>query len=228
MSRLYSIAGIVAFILLLPSCVKDYIVVANEEYESIYRVEDFIVSGSGSCLTILPEVSSYDAGFDEESKAFYSSLDSSLSYSGKVHYQAFSGGYHKVLSAVDWRINTVDIISREDFDEQHPAGSSLCDLIEIRYHYKHSLINRPLSDIHYGVMMITDYFPYGGYDYAFLKLCLYQTPFTNYREIQECEKITAPLSYGEAPFPAIEIRITDAFGREFVKQYDPKIEQSTL
>lgn len=214
----------------MQSCIKNYTIVGAEEYEHIYRIEDIDVSMFDTYLIIVPKVSYYNNDFDAESRAFYSSIDSSLSYTGKVYSRAFNGGYHKVFSAVDWRLNILEVTTLEDFDELHPAGSSLSDLIEIRYNYKHAMILRPLSDIQYGTMMVTDYFPEETFDwYSDLTLCLYKSPVNNYREIHECARNVPPLSFGEVPFPSIEIRLSDAFGREFVKQCArEKIDEPTL
>ena len=47
----------------------------------------------------------------------------------------------------------------EDFDEKHPAGSLLNDVLEIEYFYKWSVLSAPMDSFQYGSLMLADYYP---------------------------------------------------------------------
>lgn len=226
MNRIVTIS-LVMMTIVLSSCIKDFKRVEGEPYEKIYRIEQLDVRFGVTEIAINPIVSTYDESFDAESRAFYNSIDSSLTYTGKVYVRPFNGGYRPIFSAIDWRLCQIDVIALEDFNDAHLSGSLLNDLIEIRYYYKHSFIRRPLSELTYGVLMMTDYLDVDNI-YGDLHLVMYPEPRTQHKEYHETTIVRDNIYEGVVNFPAIEIRITDAFGREFVKQYDPKIDEPTL
>lgn len=97
--------------------------------------------------------------------------------------------------AIDWRITKIDIIALEDYDENHPAGELLNDVVSITYTGRDRReITLPVSEIGYGDIMLGYYVPGGIENY-----CLKLWPK---------EGATKPSKF--------EIRIEDAFGRGFV------------
>lgn len=173
---------------LLPFAVSCNIENAYEDvtYESIYQVTDC----SLEYWTIKPNYS-FSHDFDTESKVFYETIDTSLTY--KRAPLSSSKKEREKVCALDWRITDIDVTALEDFDENHSAGSSLKDVLYITYCYKGNYISLPLSDIKYGSIMLSDFYPYAP------------------------DELTLSLSLpdGMVYNSAIEVRITDAFGRVF-------------
>lgn len=203
------------------SCIPQYEKVENDPYEAIYRVEDINAEIIFHQLFIRPLIGEKDEAFDAESRSFYSSVDTSLCFTGKVPYTAFNGGYRPVLSAVDWRISKMDVITLEDFDDAHPAGTSLIDLCELWYEYKHSYIIGPLKDVCITPLMLTDYDPWNKGQREILKLELHtsadkipqRAEHPHYKRLDYDSKDLTN-------FPTVEVRITDTFGREFIKRVE--------
>ncbi len=217
--QLFAAIGCVA--IFASSCIPQYEKVENDPYEAIYRVEDINAEIIFHQLFIRPLIGEKDEAFDAESRSFYSSVDTSLCFTGKVPYTAFNGGYRPVLSAVDWRISKMDVITLEDFDAAHPAGSSLMDLCELWYEYKHSDIIGPLKDVYLNPLMLTDYDPWNKGHHEILKIELHSSadkipPRAEYPHYKKRDYDSKDLTN----FPAVEVRITDAFGREFIKRVE--------
>ena len=206
-------AGIGCAAILASSCISKYEKIESEPYESIYRVEDIKVKKELYQLFISPVIGEKDEMFDAESRAFYKSVDTVFSFTGKVPYTAFNGGHRPVLSAVDWRILKIDIISLEDFDAAHPAGSSLMDLCELWYEYKHSDIIGPLKDVYLNPLMLTDYDPWNKGHHEILKLELHSSadkipPRAEYPHYKKRDYDSKDLTN----FPTVEVRITGGKG----------------
>ena len=139
----------------------------NQEYleESctiIYRINSIRASSDGHTIEIFPELIT-DKSVDVESRHFYNEIDTNLVFKGWVKYRgAYRAHMESDWSLIDWRITGIEVKAIEDFDEKHPAGSSLNDVMELCYSYKKSFMIVPLSDFKYGRMMLTDYYP--GFD----------------------------------------------------------------
>ena len=206
-----------ALIMVLTSCIKDYEKVEGETYPSIFMAEDLDIEISYYNIYISPVCGEFDESFDLQSRSFYNSLDTSLSYTGKVPVKKFNGGYRELPSAIDWRLKGIDVYSLEDFDTDHPAGSSLNDLCQIWYDYKHCRVIRPLTDICYGTLMLTDYYKSRGESGAGLKIYLYDSSvdIPEMKAYPDYKKIIYEHTE-ESAFPKVEVRITDGFGRDFV------------
>lgn len=207
---------IVLAIIMLSSCVKNYKEIEEEPYPSIFRVDQINVQISMYGIEIKPVCAEFDKEFDTQSREFYSSLDTSLTYTGKVSVKKFNGGFREKPSAIDWRFNSIEIFTLEDFDPKHPAGSSLNDLCQIWYRYKHALVIRPLSDVRYGTLMLTDYYPYNEGFGETIQIYLYDSSvdIPKMKVYPEYKKFTYQHP-AESAFPKVEVRITDAFGNEY-------------
>ena len=84
------------------------------------------------------------------------------------------------------------------FDEKHPAGSSLNDVLDISYWYKRAWLTKPVSEISYGSLMLADFLH--GAENVFLDF----PGLTLSRRIPDSR-----------PLPPVEVCLTDSFGREF-------------
>lgn len=167
----------------LSGCWYEYF---EEEIRPIYKVDSLRLDGN----RIIPYCTK-DWQFDAESRQFYIAADTSLVIRGYRHKTDWWISY----SAVDWRITKIDVIALEDYDENHPAGELLNDVLSITYTgMDRKTITKPVSEIDYGDIMLGYYVP-GGTDYYCLKL------WPN-------EGAIKPSNF--------EVRIEDAFGRVFV------------
>ena len=168
----------------LASCIKQDKTITTSFY-SIYRVSGFNVDGQ-----FISPICDYVDSADIESRNFYAQLDSSLTF--QVIRTPYTKVEHQDICAIDWRIISIDIVALERYDENHPAGNSLNDIMSIEYTYKGKEVLLPLSEVHYGSIMLSDYYPYDP-DFTFLYLRT-----TNGRE-----------------FPAsFQVKIQNAFGNE--------------
>ncbi|MBR3074268.1 MAG: hypothetical protein IKH11_00740 [Bacteroidales bacterium] len=190
---------------LLSSCDLEH---KNQEYVEMSPVRMYQITGIKFCgpWTIMPAFTStynFDTAFDKESRAFYSSIDTSLVYKGWVH-KATSSHPADYWCAADMRLTSIDVITLEDYDASHPAGSSLNDILQIKYWFKYQLITKPLAEFGYGDLMLMDYFPYedGRNSISFDTL---DPEYTSPREIKH------------------EIRIEDAFGNTFTANSESDI-----
>lgn len=181
------------------SCKKDYV---TQEPGRIYRMEGIQVFTEPSenlepgCIGIQP-LYAYDEAFEQESRQFYKSLDTTLVFKGYLKIRN-KNMYMKYWNLLDMRIVSIEVIALESFDEKHPAGSSLNDVLNISYWYKRTWITKPVSEISYGSMMLAD-FIHGS-----------ENVFLGYPGVTLSCKIP-----DSRPLPPVEVRITDAFGREF-------------
>ena len=205
MQRLKMSLAAVAALLCFSSCVeKDH---RNEEYVEetyvkIFKPQEFRVSSIGEGGVSLKAVpAEYDRNFELESRSFYSSLDSSLVFKGWRYKITNSNRELSEWCAIDFRITKIDVITLADFDASHPAGSSINDLMSVRYMYMHEIVSRKLMDFSYGQLMLADYFPYAEDQWFF--------------------DIGPAVAFDEVPlqFKAYEVIIETAFGNQFKFKY---------
>lgn len=178
---------LLAVFLPIMSCTREGIEVIT--YDRIYRVSGIFLSGGCIKPTCI-----YEDEANTNSKLFYESLDTSLffkkKHTSKVEYDE--------ISAIDWRIENIIVEALDDYDQTHLAGACLNDVLMIRYEYKTNKVFCGLSDLHYGSLMLTDYYPYAK-DFSML----YLVPFDESQTLDG---------------KRIRLTITDSFGNSFVTQ----------
>ena len=200
MKKAFWVVAIISVsLVLLVSCKKDYV---RQEPGRIYRMDGIQLYTYPSenlmpgCVGIQPHYD-YDEAFEEESRQFYKSLDSTLVFKGYLKIRS-SNLYMKYWDLLDMRISSIEVTALADFDEAHPAGSSLNDILNISYWYKRAWITKPVADISYGCMMLADCVPGA------------ENTFLSYPGLTlSCKNADSQ------PLPPVEVRITDSFGREF-------------
>jgi hypothetical protein len=164
-------------------------------YAHLYGVDSITVESKS--MAIIPYYSRVED--DSSRRAFYADLDTSLLYQG-VLYQDFADDLRNNWCALDLRINNIEITSLINLDSQHPAGSIVNDLFSIRYFYKLHPVEKSLASFHYGDLMLCDLY----FSSPVLLLCLKTEDKDNYLA---------------QPGPCFEIRIKDAFGKEFSDRF---------
>ena len=175
---------------------KEYV---EMTYVNIYQADSLYFRGKASNSISIAATCSWSKEFEKESRRFYMEVDSNLVYKGWRRKVTDKNCQQDFWSAIDWRFTKIEFITKENYDSSHPAGSSLNDLLYIEYDYKYNYVQKRLSDVVYGNMMLTDYYPYNEY-YSILR-------FT---------KID-----GSATLPNdFIIRFHDAFGRVFTVDSD--------
>lgn len=199
------IFAVAAALALVSSCDLEH---KNQEYVEMSPVRMYQITGIKFIgpWTIMPAFTStynFDTAFDKESRAFYSSIDTSLVYKGWVH-KVSSSHPADYWCAADMRLTSIDVITLEDYDASHPAGSSLNDILQAVYWYKYQTVKKPLAEFGYGDLMLMDYFPYkdGGNCISFDTL---DPEYTNPNDKKH------------------EIRIEDAFGNTFIANSETDI-----
>lgn len=155
-------------------------------YDKICQVSDIYIQGS----SIYP-VYGYDQDFDAASRAFYQEADTSLTF--KVRQLPEAKNQYMSLSAMDWRITSISVVTLDDFDTDHPAGSSLNDILKVRFWYHKEQKEIALKDVGYGSIMLVDYYTYP-IPGDFIEIDLVYPDDCTFR-------------------PAIEVTVEDAFGR---------------
>ena len=190
---------LVACLSIVVSCKKDYV---RQEPGRIYRMDGIQLFSEPSenlepgCIGIQP-LYSYDEAFEQESRQFYKSLDTALVFKGYLKIRN-KNMYMKYWNLLDMRISSIEVTALAAFDETHPAGSSLNDILNISYWYKRIRITKPVSEISYGSMMLAD-FVHGS-----------ENVFLGYPGVTLSRKTP-----DSSPLPPVEVRLTDSFGREF-------------
>ena len=159
-------------------------------YETIIQASGIYVLG-GSICPIYNTVK-FDPSFDAESRAFYKSLDTVLTWKREVSRHEYVRTELVTNCAVDWRITGISVTALEDCDSSHPAGASLNDLLSVGYYYKDEMHRMRLADVKYGSIMLCDYHPYAPDTSPFVLLPPDGTKL-----------------------PAVEVTIEDSFGRRF-------------
>ena len=165
---------------------EEYITVS---YEAFYRVTSIQLSYQ-SFRAECPSSPDTDA----ESRAFYEAADTSLTF--RLHKPSPAHPERGKVAAIDWRITGINVITLENLDKNHPAGSSMNNILNIEYEYKNKRCLLPLTEVKYGTIMLSDYFPYDP-EWSLFTL----RPFDERMQM-----------------PRIEVRIDDAFGRTLTAQ----------
>lgn len=190
---------LVACLSIVVSCKKDYV---RQEPGRIYRMDGIQLFTDPSdnlepgCIGIQPQYS-YDEAFELESRQFYKSLDTTLVFKGYLKIRN-KNMYMKYWNLLDMRIASIEVTALAAFDEKHPAGSSLNDVLDISYWYKRARLTKPVSEISYGSIMLADFI--WGAENVFLGF----PGLTLSRRIPDSRLL-----------PPVEVRLTDSFGREF-------------
>lgn len=190
---------LVACLSIVVSCKKDYV---RQEPVRIYRMDGIQLFSEPSenldpgCIGIQPQYA-YDELFEQESRQFYKRLDTALVFKGYLKIRN-KNMYMKYWNLLDMRIASIEVTALAAFDETHPAGSSLNDILNISYWYKRIRITKPVSEISYGSMMLAD-FVHGS-----------ENVFLGYPGVTLSRKTP-----DSSPLPPVEVRLTDSFGREF-------------
>ena len=183
-----------SILLVMLSCERknEYIEIT---YDNICQVTDIYIQGS----SIYP-VYEYDQTSDAESRMFYVNADTSLFFEIKQLPPAKT--QYMSLSAMDWRITSISVVTLDNFDADHPAGSSLNDVLKVRFWYHKEIMEIPLSDVVYGSIMLVDYYTY---------------PYPG-------DAVSLDLVYPNhcAVRPEIEVTIEDAFGRRMTARTGDK------
>ena len=174
---------------LLASCDRegDYV---ETSYIRIYQVVSISLEGESE----LSMRCSDNLDFDAESRAFYQAADTSLTF--KLRRPNHAHPERGTIGAIDWRIASIEATTMEDFDENHPAGSSMNDLLCFEYEYKNKRHSIPLTEIKYGTIMLIDYYPYD----------------------PDWKQPWFRLSIDRVRMPHMEVTIKDAFGRTLTAQ----------
>lgn len=133
----------------------------------------------------------FDPSFDAESRAFYKSLDTVLTWKRNVP-KNYMERASVTTCAVDWRITDISVTTLEDYDSSHPAGSSMDDILSVRYYFRDEMHTIRLADVKYGTIMLCDYHPYVPDISPFILL-----------------------PPDGAKLPAVEVTVEDSFGRSF-------------
>ena len=122
----------------------------EEPYKRIGRVSEVFMTPSGVVYF------DFDASdeWDNESRQFYAACDSSLIV--RYRHREIHPEYDPHL-VIDWRLTKVEVTALEDYDRQHPAGSSLNDILMLYYYYKGEQVGIPLSKLKYGDVMLAEY-----------------------------------------------------------------------
>jgi len=157
---LLTIAALPCFI----SCFNKQYVEAS--YYRIYKVDSLFMRSRSWNNASIEAVCSWTVQFDEDSRRFYEEVDTSLICKG------WRDKYEHKVSAIDWRITKIDFITNVDYDESHPAGSLINDLFTVIYLYKYEVVKKRMSDLSYGSIMLTDYYPYDDATPVFLQFHL--------------------------------------------------------
>ena len=184
----------------LSSCIKDWNYI-EQPVDRIFRLEGIELYGQQieglgpNDVAIQPQYI-YSSDFDTVSRQYYADKDTSLMFCGNLTITG-KNYYLKHWNLIDLRFVSVDVISLVDFDDKHPAGSSINDFFSLSYWYKHRLYTIPVSDVEFGRVMLGDFFPSTeGY----------------------CSLPGLVLTFNgkeSLDLPPIEVRITDAWGRTF-------------
>ena len=158
-------------------------------YKTIIQASDIYIL-SGSICPIYNTVK-FDPSFDAESRAFYKSVDTVLTWKRKAP-KNYMERASVTTCAVDWRITDISVTTLEDYDSSHPAGSSMDDILSVRYYFKDEMHTIRLADVKYGTIMLCDYHLYA----------------------PDASPLLLPPD-GANPLPAVEVTVEDSFGRSF-------------
>lgn len=226
---------IIPLLFLFSSCEEDKDKYVEEEYYSYFKVDSLAFREAGHSrvynriyFVYSITVQEQDHGgtlieaTPEEREEIHSFYGEKCIYKGKMYYVLEQNLKPKrvdhPMSAIDWRITDLDIITLADWDESHKAGASVNDLFALSYSYCDSRYNIPLAQLKKGDVMLTDFFtpsafekdpPYDLYEDAFhLGVYLYlispPNPDVNRLAANSCH---------------LEITMKNDLGQTFVCQY---------
>ena len=144
------------------SCEKEYVEIT---YKGIYQADSIYIDsrflrGKSNHTVYLLHSCSWSKEFEKESRRFYMEVDSNLVYKGWRYTITNTDRSMEDWCAIDWRFTKIEFITEENYDSSHPDGSLLNDLLYIDYRYMYNRIRKKLSDVAYGNLMLTDYYPY--------------------------------------------------------------------
>ena len=144
------------------SCNKEYVEIT---YKGIYQADSIYIDsnnlrGKSNQSVYLLHSCSWSKEFEKESRRFYMEVDSNLVYKGWRYKITNTNRQYEEWCAIDWRFTKIEFITEENYDSSHPAGSLLNDLLYIDYQYMYNRVRKKLSDVAYGNLMLTDYYPY--------------------------------------------------------------------
>ena len=153
------------FIELLCVFVSLFVTIGCHEKEEYVEIDpDYIfkpdsLKMQGQYIIIAPKLP-FDYDFYNNSRDYYQSADTMLTFKGDREKMSYEQKKSEGWCLLDWRIKSISVITLVDYDTSHPKGSSLNDLLGIKYWYKFTEVEKPLSNFEYGDLMLGDYYPY--------------------------------------------------------------------
>lgn len=153
------------FIELLCVFVSLFVTIGCHEKEEYVEIDpDYIfkpdsLKMQGQYIIIAPKLP-FDYDFYNNSRDYYQSADTMLTFKGYREKMSYEQKKSEGWCLLDWRIKSISVITLVDYDTSHPKGSSLNDLFGIKYWYKFTEVEKPLSSFKYGDLMLGDYYPY--------------------------------------------------------------------
>ena len=153
------------FIELLCVFVSLFVTIGCHEKEEYVEIDpDYIfkpdsLKMQGQYIIIAPKLP-FDYDFYNNSRDYYQRADTMLTFKGYREKMSYEQKKSEGWCLLDWRIRSIDVITLVDYDPSHPKGSSLNDLLGIKYWYKFTEVEKPLSSFKYGDLMLGDYYPY--------------------------------------------------------------------
>ncbi len=142
-------------LLLIAGCSKVEYVVIDPGY--IFKPDSLKIEGQ--YIFSAPKLP-FDLDFFDTSRNYYQIADTMLTFKGYREKMSYQQKQSEGWCLLDWRIKSINVITCVDYDPAHPEGSSLNDLLGIRYWYKFQEIEKPLSSFKFGDLMLSDYYPY--------------------------------------------------------------------
>ena len=192
-----ALLAVSAAVLSLTSCFKQEYV--ERTYTAMYRADSISRWGSRFIAYY-----THDPAVEQEIREFYRSLDTSLIYKGYLLLY-YGERQYETWCAIDWQITEMDVVCLKDWDEEHPAGSSIKEKCFIEYNYMHRPHSKPLTDIKYGELMLCDIYP----------LVDNREHFTIHFK-EPADETKYHRHRAEFPDdPMLELHVKDAFGRHF-------------
>ena len=142
-----------------------FVTIGCHEKEEYVEIDpDFIfkpdsLKMQGQYIITAPKLP-FDQDFYNNSRNYYQRADTMLTFKGYREKMSYEQKKSEGWCLLDWRIKSISVITLVDYDSSHPKGSSLNDLLGIKYWYKFTEVEKPLSSFKYGDLMLGDYYPY--------------------------------------------------------------------
>ena len=152
-------------IILLCVLVALFLTIGCHEKEEYVEIDpDFIfkpdsLKMQGQYIITAPKLP-FDQDFCNNSRVYYQRADTMLTFKGYREKMSYEQKKSEGWCLLDWRIKSISVITLVDYDSSHPKGSSLNDLLGLKYWYKFTEVEKPLSSFKYGDVMLGDYYPY--------------------------------------------------------------------